>query len=144
MKKTIKQFIKARYDRDTFLSMFGAINIGILKSRLKCAGYKRIPKEEKLIEICTEIFNHEIRNGIKFIACKEQENEWSNNINNRKFIWKDGELHWMHKGESIYSSGLSKGNWEDDPKHWAEIFTEEIEEELHFLMKEAKLEFGGN
>ena len=54
-------------------------------------------------------------------------------IGKRNFIYdpKNCVLNYVDsKGEIVSSIGLSKSNWKEDPKYWAEKYNDELNEEL--------------
>jgi len=57
MKKTIKQSIKNKLDKDIFFILFRSVNLSSIKANLKTDGFKRIPNEKRLKSIIKKLYN---------------------------------------------------------------------------------------
>jgi len=66
MKKTIKQSIKNKLDKDIFFILFRSVNLSSIKANLKTDGFKRIPNEKRLKSIIKKLYNKSTVGKIRF------------------------------------------------------------------------------
>lgn len=53
-----------------------------------------------------------------------------------RYNYKHHTLEWIDKNNTVIDEiGLSKANWEESPSHWAEQYSEWIDEELSYMAR---------